>query len=105
MREKRRQVAAVKAVTGYRTPKSNELPMSQSSGRVFTTPTQSTFTILAVIIFVFGTAIAPVLGVQSQPNVTSSTVERIVHLARPGERDSRYAYVPFDVRHAASRIT
>jgi predicted metal-dependent phosphoesterase TrpH len=34
----------------------------------------------------------------------TQTVERLVHVAPPGPRDSRYAYVPFDVPSHAARI-
>src|SRR4029450_6377206 len=49
---------------------------------------------------------APVfLQTTSRPHVESRTVEREVHINRPGPRDSRYAYVPFDVPPGATRIT
>jgi hypothetical protein len=65
------------------------------------------FITFALICWFLGAGPAPhiELGVPRSMNVpTARTIERVVHLAQPGPRDSRYAYVPFDVPSHATRI-
>jgi predicted metal-dependent phosphoesterase TrpH len=45
-----------------------------------------------------------VTSVPNVKNIQTQTTERLVHVAPPGPRDSRYVYVPFDVPSHAARI-
>jgi PHP domain-containing protein len=64
------------------------------------------FAFLALICCVLAAAPARhiVLSVPRAMNVQARTFEKVVHLAPPGEHDSRYAYVPFDVPPHTTRI-
>ena len=54
---------------------------------------------------VIGSVPHTVLAKWTSNNAEGLTVERLVHINRPGPRDSRYSYVPFDVPPGATRIS
>lgn len=64
----------------------------------------SPFIALVLLAFVFGATAQSVVTAIPGAARQTQTSERLVHLAQPGPRDSRYAYVPFDVPPHATRI-
>ena len=65
----------------------------------------SRLVIVALTCSVIGSVPHTVLAKWTTNNVENRTVERAVHINRPGPGDSRYAYVPFDVPPGATRIS
>lgn len=60
----------------------------------------------AITYFVIATTLPQVAsGAPASTKVQTPAFERVVHLAPPGPKDSRYAYVPFDVPAHAVRIS
>src|SRR6267142_1886551 len=66
--------------------------------------THSTIFALALVSVVFGAVAQRLVMAIPQAVTKTETIRRVVHLAPPGPKDSRYFYVPFDVPRNAVRI-
>lgn len=77
----------------------------QSGTRASLTGAHSTLIILALVFSVLVPTGHIVVTANSGPTTKTQTITRVVHLAPPGPKDSRYFYIPFDVPRHAVRVS